>query len=128
MTQRGAAQPRSSRHSARRGRGAVDGGNHRVRGAYDSTRTGSSQLERARKRYWDEDGHRTEQDRIADRVWDVLDKYDTIEEDEHGFDAGCAGNLRSDIRYRRGEGAIADPTEILATRKDQGTTVHSRDQ
>ena len=73
--------------------------------------------------------------------------YNTIEEDEHEFGAGCAGNLRSDIRYRRGEGAIADPTEILATRKDQGTdpgnekrpgilatrkyqgaTVHNRDQ
>ena len=63
----------------------MDVGNHRVRGAYDSTRTGSSHLERARKRYWDDDGHRTEQDRIADRVWDVLDKYNTIEEDEHGF-------------------------------------------
>ena len=63
----------------------MDVGHRLVRSADDSTRTGSSQLGRARKRYWDDDGHRTEQDRIADRVWDVLDKYNTIEEDEHGF-------------------------------------------
>ncbi len=42
------------------------------------------------KRYWDDDGHRTEQYRIADRVWDVLDKYNTIEEDERGFPTHAA--------------------------------------